>query len=168
MGGDEKQFHPRDFAYAFDMAREAGLGITCHAGEWGGAASVCDTLDALNPTRIGHGVQAIDDDALVERLAEAGTVLECCPGSNVFLGVYLDWPAHPIARLRDRGVTVTVSTDDPPFFHTSLRAEYDRLAETFGWDARDFRAINRDAAGAAFCDESTRVRVLKRLEPKDA
>jgi len=165
MGGDEKQFHPKDFAYAFDMAREAGLGITSHAGEWGGAASVRDTLDTLNPNRIGHGVQAIEDAALVDRLAEAGTVLEVCPGSNVFLGVFPSWQTHPIATLRERGVIVTVSTDDPPFFHTTMRKEYDQLAETFGWEEDDFRAINSAAANAAFCDENTRTRVLKRLEP---
>ncbi len=168
MGGDEKQFHPKDFAYAFDMAREAGLGITAHAGEWGGAASVRDTLDALNPSRIGHGVQAIEDDALVDRLAEAGTVLEVCPGSNVFLGVYPTLKAHPIQTLRARGVAVTVSTDDPPFFHTTMKREYNDLAEAFGWEEDDFRALNMTAARAAFCDETTRAAVIKRLEPDNA
>lgn len=168
MGGDEKMGHPKDFAYAFDMAREAGLRITSHAGEWGGAQSVRDTLDALRPERIGHGVQAIDDAALVDRLAEDGTVLEVCPGSNVFLGVYPTWAAHPIKTLRDRGVAVTVSTDDPPFFHTDMCVEYDRLAETFGWEEDDFRALNLTAANAAFCDEDTRARVLKKLELADA
>jgi len=168
MGGDEKQFHPKDFAYAFDMAREAGLGITSHAGEWGGAQSVRDTLDALNPSRIGHGVQAIDDAALVDRLAEAGTVLEVCPGSNVFLGVYPSLKAHPIQTLQDCGVAVTVSTDDPPFFHTTMRREYTDLAETFGWEEPDFTEMNIAAANAAFCDEDTRARVLKKLELSDA
>ncbi len=168
MAGDEKQLHPKDFTYAFDMAREAGLRITVHAGEWGGAASVRDTMDALKPERIGHGVQAIEDDALVDRLAEAGTVLECCPGSNVFLGVFPSWPEHPIATLRERGVKVTVSTDDPPFFHTNMRREFDRLAETFGWEEDDFRALNRTALDAAFCDDDTRARILKQLEPDDA
>ena len=164
MGGDEKSGHPKDFAYAFDMAREAGLKITSHAGEWGGAQSVRDTLDALNPARIGHGVQAIDDDALVERLAETGVVLEVCPGSNVVLGVYPNLQAHPIAKLRDRGVIVTVSTDDPPFFHTTMVKEYDQLADAFGWDNDDFYALNTAAANAAFCDDATRGKILKTME----
>jgi adenosine deaminase len=168
IGGDEKQGKPKDFAYAFDMAREAGLRITGHAGEWGGPDSVRDALDAWRPERIGHGVQAIEDPALVDRLAENGTVLEVCPGSNVFLGVYPTWDRHPIKTLRDRGVTVTISTDDPPFFHTDMKTEYDRLADTFGWEAEDFRQINIAAAKAAFCDEATRVRVLKQLESQDA
>ena len=75
-----------------------GFRITVHAGEWGGAASVRDALDALNPERIGHGVQAIEDLALVDRLAEDGIVLECCPGSNVTLGVFPSWRAHPIEK----------------------------------------------------------------------
>ena len=168
MGGDEKQFEPKDFAYAFDMAREAGLGITSHAGEWGGAVSVRDTLDALNPQRIGHGVQSIDDPELVDRLTENGTVLEVCPGSNVFLGVYPSLKDHPIKTLRERGVKVTVSTDDPPFFHTTMTKEYNDLAEVFGWEAEDFHALNMTAAEAAFCDEDTRARVIKKLEPDNA
>jgi len=164
LAGDEKRFHPRDFSWAFDCAREAGLRLTAHAGEWGGAQSVTDALDHLGVERIGHGVQAIDDPALVDRLAENRVVLEVCPGSNVFLGVYPSLAAHPVARLRDREVIVTLSTDDPPFFRTSLTREYEDLAHAFGWTEADFRAINADAAHAAFCDEETRARILKKVE----
>lgn len=167
IAGDEMAGKPRDFRYSFDMAREAGLRLTAHAGEWGGAVSVRDAWRDLGVERIGHGVQAIDDLALVDELAEAGVVLECCPGSNVVLGVYPRWDAHPIETLRARGVKVTVSTDDPPFFHTTMSAEYDRLAETFGWDADVFAEINRTALDAAFCDADTRARVAKRLESQD-
>lgn len=166
LAGDEKQHHPRDFAWAFDCAREGGLHLTAHAGEWGGAQSVRDALDHLRVTRIGHGVQSIDDPALVDRLAEDGIVLEVCPGSNVFLGVYPSFPAHPVARLRDRGVTVTLSTDDPPFFRTTLIREYEALAAAFGWTEADFRAINADAARAAFCDDETRARILSLIEAR--
>ena len=168
MAGDERKGKPGDFCYAFDMAREAELGITVHAGEWGGAKSVRDAIVALRPSRIGHGVQAIEEPAVVDRLAEDGIVLEVCPGSNVFLGVFPEWSKHPIQTLRERGCIVTVSTDDPPFFHTDMTAEYNALAETFGWDEDDFREINMAGATAAFCDEATRARVLKQLEPDDA
>jgi adenosine deaminase len=164
IAGDEKQFHPRDFLWAFDCAREAGLRLTAHAGEWGGAQSVRDALDHLRPERIGHGVQAIDDHALIDRLAEDRIVLEVCPGSNVFLGVYPSFEKHPVARLRDAGVTVTLSTDDPPFFNTTLRKEYDALATAFGWTDEDFAAINADAMHAAFCDDATRDRILTIIE----
>lgn len=164
IAGDEMQGQPGDFAYAFDMAREAGLRLTAHAGEWGAAASVRNAWRDLRVERIGHGVQAIDDMALVEELAEAGVTLEVCPGSNVFLGVYPSLARHPVQKLRAAGVKVTVSTDDPPFFHTTMRREYNDLAETFGWETSDFKELNEIAAHAAFCDDDTRARVLKQLE----
>ena len=163
IAGDERALHPKDFTWAFDCAREAGLGLTAHAGEWDGPASVAAALDHLRPARIGHGVRAIEDGRLVDRLAEAGTVLEVCPGSNIALGLYSDWRAHPVDRLRRAGVAVTLSTDDPPFFHTTLGREYDRLAEAFDWDEGDFAALNRAALDAAFCDEATRARLAPRL-----
>ncbi|MBI1218542.1 MAG: adenosine deaminase [Rhodobacteraceae bacterium] len=165
LAGDEKLHKPKDFAYAFDMAREAGLRLTAHAGEWGGPDSVRDALADLRVERIGHGVRAIEDLALVDELAEKGIVLEVCPGSNIALGLYPTWRKHPIAELDRRGVKVTISTDDPPFFHTTMTREHDRLADAFDWDEGQFRAIHRTAARAAFCDEATRDRILKRLEP---
>ncbi|PTX54458.1 adenosine deaminase [Litoreibacter ponti] len=165
MGGDEMQGTQGDFAYSFDMAREAGLRLTTHAGEWGGAQSVWQAVRDLRVERVGHGVQAIDDPRLVDHLAENGIVLEVCPGSNVVLGVYPDWKSHPIERLRAAGVPVTVSTDDPPFFHTTLSDEYDRLADTFGWEDEIVREVNVTAAKAAFCDDATRETLLKKLEP---
>lgn len=164
MAGDELVGHPRDYLWAFDCARESGLQITSHAGEWGGAQSVRDTVETLNPARIGHGVQAIDDLELVDILAEREIVLECCPGSNVYLGVYPTLSAHPIEKLRERGVRVTISTDDPPFFHTTMTQEYDRLADTFGWNEGDFAELNATALAAAFCDDTTRAEIAKKLE----
>ena len=164
IGGDESAGSLRDFAWSFDMAREAGLRITAHAGEWGGPESVREAIDDLRAERVGHGVRAIEDLGLVDELAARGTVLEVCPGSNVSLGVYPDWSSHPIAKLRARGVKVTVSTDDPPFFHTSMVNEYEQLNRAFGWDQADFAALNQTAIEAAFCDEATRIKVKKRLE----
>lgn len=164
IAGDENRFHPKDFTYAFDAAREAYLGLTAHAGEWGGPQSVRDALDHLHVSRIGHGVRAVEDRALMAHLAERGIVLEVCPGSNIALGVYPDLKAHPIARLREAGVRVTVSTDDPPFFHTTMQREYQALADTFGWDIPEFTEINRIALDAAFCDPETRATLAARLE----
>ncbi len=162
MGGDENAYRARDFAYSFDMAREAGLGLTCHAGEWLGPHSVSETLDHLRVSRIGHGVRAIEDPGLVERLVEDGIVLELCPGSNVALGLYR-WDRHPVEKLRLAGVRFTVSSDDPPFFHTDMGAEYAALERTFGWDAAVFARIAAIAAEAAFCDEATRTRLKERI-----
>jgi adenosine deaminase len=164
LAGDERVGRPRDYAWGFDCAREAGLRITCHAGEWGGPEMVAETLTELAPERLGHGIAAARDPALIDRLAEAGTVLEVCPGSNVFLGAVPSWGAHPIELLRRRGVRVTVSTDDPPFFGTTMTREWEMLERTFGWGPADLDELNRVALAAAFCDEATRERVAARLE----
>ena len=110
-------------------------------------------------------MQAIEDPGLVDQLAEDGITLECCPGSNVFLGVFPNWRAHPIEKLRQKGVKVTVSTDDPPFFHTTMTREYEMLSETFGWDDEIFAEVTRNALDAAFCDADTRAKIAKKLEP---
>lgn len=163
MGGAEDAHSPADFAWSFDCAREAGLHITTHAGEWGGAQSVRDSIEALNPSRIGHGVQSIDDAGLCDLLVERGITLEVCPGSNVFLGVCDRLENHPIERLRERGVKVTVSTDDPPFFRTTMTQEYENLARTFGYDEAVFAELNETAINAAYCDDATRQMIRKRL-----
>ncbi len=164
MAGGEMVGRPGDYAYSFDMAREAGMPLTCHAGEWGGAAMVAETIRDLGVERIGHGIGAIKDPALVEEIAEKGITLEVCPGSNVVLKAVDSWGNHPIVKLRDKGVKITVSTDDPPFFHTTMTDEYDMLNQTFGWDIDDFKTINETALAAAFCDDNTRARMAKRLE----
>ena len=163
IGGDERIGKLKDFAWSFDLAREAELHLTVHAGEWGGPDSVRDAL-SLGVERIGHGVRAIEDLALVDHLAENEIVLELCPGSNIALGLYPDWQNHPIERLMDRGVKVTVSTDDPPFFHTTMSDEFERLADSFGWDDDVFRTLNETAVRAAFCDNTTRTRLTNKLE----
>jgi adenosine deaminase len=163
IAGAETVGRPKDYAWAFDCAREAGLRLTAHAGEWRGPESVREAVRDLGVERIGHGVRAIEDLALVEDLAERGIVLETCPGSNVALGIYPDLRRHPIERLRARGVKVTVSTDDPPFFHTTLTREYERLHAELGWDEGEALALNRVAAEAAFCDAATRERLMAKL-----
>ena len=164
MGGEERHMHAADFARSFEIAAEAGLGLTSHAGEICGADSVRETLDAINVTRIGHGVRAIEDPELVARLADEQIVLEVNPGSNIALEVFPSWADHPIAKLRDAGVPVTISTDDPPYFYTDMTHEYTKLHETFGWGVDDFNATNRTAMNAAFCDDATRLRMLAKFE----
>ncbi len=164
IAGDERKGRLADFDWSYACAREAGLRLTLHAGEWNGPDEVRDAL-AAGAERIGHGVRAATDLALVDELAERGTVLEVCPGSNIALGIYPGWRQHPIGLLRERGVKVTVSTDDPPFFHTTMENEFARLAEAFDWDDGVFASLNRTAMEAAFCDAATRDRILRKLEP---
>ena len=163
IAGDEKIGSPKDYLWSFDCAREAGLFLTAHAGEWGGPASVRDALRDLGVARIGHGVRSIEDLALVDELAEKGVVLEICPGSNVALGLYKSFRDHPIAELDRRGVKVTISTDDPPFFHTTMTREYEMLNQAFDWDEGQFARLNRTALDAAFCDADTKAKIANLL-----
>lgn len=164
MAGEERFGRPHDYVRAFEIAREAGLGITVHAGELAGWESVEAAMDALQPARIGHGVRAIENPALVERIAAEGTVLEVCPVSNVALKVFPSFAAHPFPALRAAGCRVTLSSDDPPYFHTSLKREYEVAAEHFGLDETALTAVTRAAIEAAFVDEETRAALLSRLE----
>lgn len=163
MAGDERLGRVSDFARAFDIVREAGLGITIHAGELCGAFSVADALAIVRPHRIGHGVRAAEDPALVARLAELGTVLEVCPGSNIALNVFPDFQSHPLRTLWNSGVRVTINSDDPPFFHTSLAREYDLAARAMGFSDVELDVMTRTAVEAAFVDEATRAALLAQL-----
>lgn len=162
MAGDERMHHPRDFARAFDIARTAGLGITVHAGELCGAQSVADALDWLKPARIGHGVRAIEDPGLVERLAAERVTLEVCPGSNVFLKVFASFSDHPFPALDRAGCIVTLSSDDPPHFRTSLGREYEIARREFRYGEADLRRFTQNALNAAFLDGDTRAILLER------
>lgn len=164
LAGDEREGHPANFAKAFRMAADAGLGITAHAGEFGGPDSVIAALEFLRVKRIGHGVRAIEDPNLVKRLADERVVLEVCPGSNMALGVYSVLRFHPVNLLRRAGVRLTLNSDDPPFFNTTLGKEYASVTKTFGWSLEDQLEITRTAIEAAFCDDGTRQRLLVRLE----
>ena len=165
MAGDEENFPAGDYAEAFEIAAEAGLGCTVHAGEWAGAESVRAAL-GLPVTRIGHGVRAIEDPALVEQLAQRGIVLECCPTSNVVLGAFPAYEDHPLPRLREAGVRVTLGSDDPPYFGASIGGEYEVCAERFGFGDEDLEEITRTAIEAAFCDETLKNRLIRETQTR--
>jgi adenosine deaminase len=162
MAGDEENFPAGDYAGAFEIAAAAGLGCTVHAGEWAGPASVRAGM-ALPVTRIAHGVRSIEDPALVEELAERGLVLEVCPTSNVVLGAFESYAAHPLPRLAAAGVKVTLGSDDPPYFGASIGGEYRVCSEYFGYGDDALRAITRTAIEAAFCEETLKESLIRRV-----
>ncbi|TYC49201.1 adenosine deaminase [Rhodobacterales bacterium] len=164
LAGDERSGHPANFAKAFRMASEAGLGTTAHAGEFGGPDSVIAALEFLRVKRIGHGVRAIEDRELLRRLVDEDIVLEVCPGSNIALGVYTHLRFHPVNMLRREGVKITLNSDDPPYFGTTLGKEYASVSQTFGWSHEDQMEVTRTAIEAAFCDNATKKRLLVRLD----
>jgi aminodeoxyfutalosine deaminase len=148
LGGQET---PRaQFGRAFDMAREAGLHSVPHAGEAAGPRSVWDAIDRLGAERIGHGVRCLEDPALVAELRRRRIPLEVCPTSNVRTGVVADLSAHPLPRLIAEGLVVTLNSDDPPMFATSLRDEYLAAGRVLGLAPATLADLARDAARASF------------------
>jgi adenosine deaminase len=164
LAGDEAGFPPTQFARAFERAHDAGLGLTVHAGEWAGPASVRAALALPVPVaRLGHGVRAIEDPALVAELAERGTVLEVCPTSNVALGAYPSYAEHPFPLLRAAGVEVTLGSDDPPYWETSIGGEYAVAAREWGLDDAALAGITVTALRAAFAPDGLRAALLRRI-----
>jgi adenosine deaminase len=134
LGGMEAGYPAEPFEKPFDRALAAGLHSAPHSGETAGPESIWATLRSLHAERIGHGVRAIEDPALVAHLAAAHIPLEVNPTSNIRLGVYPDYAAHPLRRLHEAGVIVTVNSDDPPLFNTTLNDEVLLLNSAFGLD----------------------------------
>jgi adenosine deaminase len=153
--GDEAGYPAGDFARAYEIAADSGLGCTVHAGEHDGPASVRAAL-RLPVTRISHGVRAIEDPALVAELAERGTVLEVCPSSNVALGLFPSYEDHPLRALRDAGVKVTLGSDDPPYFACSIGSEYALARERMGFDEEQLRVVTRLAVEASFAEDAVK------------
>jgi adenosine deaminase len=164
MAGDEANFPARDFAEPYAIAAAAGLGCTIHAGEWAGPESVRDAL-TLPVTRIDHGVRAAEDRSLLAELAERGVTLDTCPTSNVALGVYPDYAAHPLPELVDAGVRVTLGSDDPPYFDATIGGEYAACAEHMGFDTDTLLGVTRAAIDGAFCEDSLKAALRARVSP---
>ena len=163
MAGEERFGDVEDYVRAFEIAREAGLGITIHAGELAGWESVRDALDHIKPSRIGHGVRAIENPDLVKRIADEGVVLECCPVSNIELKVFDGFENHPFPKLRAAGCKVTLNSDDPPYFWTTLKREYDVARQYFKMDDKALLATTKTAIEAAFVDRKTRTALLAKV-----
>ncbi len=164
LGGDELSGRAADFAPAFALAAEAGLGLTAHAGEWAGPDDIRETLAHLPVSRIGHGVRAVEDPGLVREIADRGLVLEVCPGSNIATGIYPDHQGHPLRTLLAAGCRVTLNSDDPPFFHTSIGGEYAAARTHLGLSEAVLNRMTRTAIEAGFADPETRAALLQRLD----
>jgi adenosine deaminase len=150
IGGDEAGFPAESFVDVYRVAREGGLQLTAHAGEASGPESVWAAVELLGVKRIGHGIRAIEDPRLVEFLRDAGVTLEVCPTSNVRTGIVPDFQHHPLRRLYDAGVRVTLNSDDPAMFQTSVAGEYEVAAREFGFTEADLRQLTANAIEAGF------------------
>lgn len=159
LANDEFNFGLDTHVKAFARAREAGIPATAHAGEAASYKSVLETLERLQPQRIGHGVRSIEDADTVGLLADRDIHLEVCPTVNIQVDVFDTIGDHPIHRLREAGVSVGVNTDARATSGTTLAGEYRLLHDTFGWTVEDFASVNREMLRHAFCSDETRARV---------
>lgn len=163
LAGDEAGFPLDAHIPAFRLAVERGINRTAHAGEADGPASVWETLRAFEPTRIGHGVRSVEDPKLIEHLKAKRIHLELCPSSNMQTCVCSAYQDHPANRLFRAGVSLGINTDARTITNVTLREEYARLREHFGWSEAEFRACNRAALEAAFIEKPVRKGLMSRL-----
>ena len=160
MGGDEAAWPPAQFADAFNHVAASGLPCTVHAGEWAGPDQIREALETLPVQRLGHGVRAIEDPSLVKDIVARGVTLEVCPGSNVATGLYKSLRDHPIRNLMSAGVNVTLNSDDPPYFATTVGNEYDKAGSVIGLSPDQLRGITKAAITASFAEPDIKARLL--------
>ncbi len=163
MGGDEAAVPAAAFGGVYLRARSLGLRTSVHAGEWAGADSVRDVLDALRPDRIDHGIAAAADPGLMARLAEEQTVLCVAPTGNLATGAVASAAAHPLRRLLEAGVRVTLSADDTVLFGTTTGGEYRFAKEALGLSDAELRTLAGNAWRAAFCTREQREAGLRAI-----
>ena len=164
LSNDERRGRTEDFGPAFRIAARAGLLSVPHGGELGGPANVTTCLDTLAAARIGHGVRAAEDPALLDRLATAGVTLEVCPTSNVRLGVYPSAADVPLRTLRDAGVPIALGADDPLLFGSRLLAQYEQARHVHGLDDAALAELARDSVRGSVAPDGVRTRLLTGID----
>jgi len=149
LGGPEKGNPPEKFKTSFDKVRKKGIPCILHAGETQGPESIWQAIEIADTLRIGHGVRAIEDPRLIAHLRERQIPLEVCPTSNLCLKVYPSLAEHSLPLLLKEGVYVTINSDDPPMFNTTLTNEFIQLQKQFGWDANILERLSLNAVQAS-------------------
>jgi aminodeoxyfutalosine deaminase len=164
LGGPEIGVSRSQFQPHFEAARAAGLRSVPHAGETTGPQTIWDAIELLGAERIGHGTSAAQDPELLAHLATTGIPLEVCPSSNVATRAVATLDEHPITAFRDAGVVVTVNSDDPPMFGTTLNREYEIAADLLGLDRTGVADLARTAARSAFLDDEAKLALCAEID----
>jgi adenosine deaminase len=162
LAGDEAHFPGARFRRHFERARAAGLRITAHAGEASGPESVRQAIEELGAERIGHGVHAIDDQAVLELIAARGVAIESCPTSNVQTSTVASYAAHPLPAFLRRGLLVTLATDDPGISAIDLPHEYRVARDELGLATEELRRLQSNGVAAAFLSDTERAELWRR------
>ncbi len=163
LGGDEANFPPKLFSKAYQIALDAGLQCTVHAGEFAPASGMVEAMEHLPVKRIGHGVNCIFSPDTMAMVKDRGIALEICPTSNIFLGLFKDMKAHPLPKFYDAGIQISINSDDPPFMNTTLAKEYQRVQESYQYSDEIMNKITTMAIESAFVDEKTKQELLAKI-----
>ncbi|MET8851954.1 adenosine deaminase [Amycolatopsis sp. NPDC004625] len=163
MAGEENH-SLRLFATVFEKARAGGLHLLHHTGEDAGPDSIREALEVGRTERLGHGIRVLEDRELVAEVRDRGLALEVCPSSNVTLGLVPSLPEHPLPRLLDAGLTVTLNTDVPSVTGAELAGEYARVQEAFGYDDAVMADFARASVTASFAPEATKAAILRDID----
>src|SRR5271166_1391214 len=163
IGGDERAGPPEWFAGVYARAAEHGLHLTAHAGESAGPESIWGALN-LKAERIGHGLSAAQDPELIEELAERQVPIEICMTSNLRTGCCAELAQHPVRLYFDQGLMLTLNSDDPAMFRTSVAAEYALVQETFGFSDEHLRELARNSFEASFLPPERKIAFLNLLD----
>lgn len=164
VGGPEVGHPPELFTTAFKKAAERGLFSLPHAGETEGPPSIWGAIHALNANRIGHGVRCLEDPELVKLLRKEQIPLDVCPTSNVCLKVVPDLESHPLPQLLNEGLLVTINSDDPPMFNTTLTKEYLAITETFNYDWQQIQQFVLNGVQACLLPEQEKLALMDRVK----
>ena len=164
LGGPEKDNPPEKFRTAFDKVRRAGIPCILHAGETEGPRSIWSALQVADSWRIGHGVRAVEDDSLVAYLREKQIPLEVCPSSNICLKVYPSRAEHSLPRLMEAGLYVTINSDDPPMFNTTLTNEYILAQRSFDWGQATIEQLVFNAVQASLLPDVDRALMVQEFQ----
>lgn len=165
LGGAENKGPAKDFSSVYDLAVKEGFKVVAHAGEDVGPESIWDSIKYLHVQRIGHGITAIKDESLMQELSKTKLPLEICITSNTFTkAVVKDVKTHPIKTFYDKGILVTVNTDDPVFFKTTLLDEYWICVESLNFTMEEIKQLVKNSFEASFIDKEEKAKWLEKVE----
>ncbi len=163
LGGDEENYPPKLFTQVYELANKMGFHLTCHAGEAAGPDYIWQAIKELSAERIGHGTSAIKDENLIEHLIAEQIPVEMCPNSNVKTSAVSSLKEHPIYEFYKRGMLVSVNTDDPKMFNTTMVNEYVSLIETFDLELSDIYSLSQNSIKSAWCSDDIKTVLSEEL-----